>query len=47
MAPLDSKNQNIQEIALSNDKVEKFTINKQILKVIVVPNKLINIVVKD
>jgi len=47
MAPLDSNNQNIQEIALSNDKVEKFTINKQILKVIVVPNKLINIVVKD
>ena len=47
MAPLDSENQNIQEIALADEKIEKFTTNKQILKVIVVPNKLINIVVKD
>ena len=47
MAPLDSDNQTIQEIALADEKIEKFTTNKQILKVIVVPNKLINIVVKD
>ena len=47
MAPLDSNNQTIQEIALADEKIEKFTTNKQILKVIVVPNKLINIVVKD
>ena len=47
MAPLDSNNQAIQEIALCDEKIEKFTMNKQILKVIVVPNKLINIVVKD
>ena len=47
MAPLDSENQTIQEIALADEKIEKFTTNKQILKVIVVPNKLINIVVKD
>jgi len=46
-APLDSNNQTIQEIALADEKIEKFTTNKQILKVIVVPNKLINIVVKD
>ena len=47
IAPLDSNNQTIQEIALADEKIEKFTTNKQILKVIVVPNKLINIVVKD
>ena len=47
MAPLDSKNQVIEEIALCDEKIKKFTMNKQILKVIVVPNKLINIVVKD
>ena len=47
VAPLDSNNQVIQEIAMCDEKIEKFTMNKQILKVIVVPNKLINIVVKD
>jgi leucyl-tRNA synthetase len=47
IAPLDSDNQTIQETALTDEKIEKFTTNKQILKVIVVPNKLINIVVKD
>ena len=47
MAPLDSDNQAVQEIALSDEKIVKFTIDKQIIKVIVVPNKLINIVVKD
>ena len=47
MAPLDSSNQAVQEIALSDEKIVKFTMDKQIIKVIVVPNKLINIVVKD
>ena len=47
MAPLDSDNQAVQEIALSDEKIDKFTKGKQIIKVIVVPNKLINIVVKD
>jgi leucyl-tRNA synthetase len=47
MAPLDSDNKTIQEIALADEKIEKFTADKQILKAIVVPNKLINIVVKD
>ena len=47
MAPLDSDNQAVQEIALSDEKIVKFTMNKQVIKVIVVPNKLINIVVKD
>ena len=47
MAPLDSDNQAVQEIALSDEKIVKFTMDKQLIKVIVVPNKLINIVVKD
>ena len=47
MAPLDSDNQVVQEIALSDEKIVKFTMDKQIIKVIVVPNKLINIVIKD
>jgi len=47
MAPLDSNNETIQEIALSNEKIKRFTEKKEIIKVIVVPNKLINVVVKD
>jgi len=47
MAPLDSDNQAVQETALSDEKIVKFTMDKQIIKVIVVPNKLINIVIKD
>jgi len=47
MAPLDSNNETIQEIALSNEKIKGFTEKKEIIKVIVVPNKLINVVVKD
>ena len=47
MAPLNSDNEAVQDLALSDEKIEKFTKDKQIIKVIVVPNKLINIVVKD
>ena len=47
MAPLDSDNKAVQEIALSDEKIVKFTMDKQIIKVVVVPNKLINIVIKD
>ena len=47
MAPLNSDNEAVQNLALSDEKIEKFTKGKQIIKVIVVPNKLINIVVKD
>ena len=47
MVPLNSDNEAVQDLALSDEKIEKFTKDKQIIKVIVVPNKLINIVVKD
>jgi len=47
IVPLNSDNEAVQDLALSDEKIEKFTKDKQIIKVIVVPNKLINIVVKD
>jgi len=46
MAPLDAENQSIQEMALAEEKVAKFTEGKTILKFIIVPNKLVNVVVK-
>ena len=37
----------IQDIALSSEKVKKFIENNQVVKIIVVPDKLVNIVVKQ
>ena len=42
----DISKEAMQEIALANENVKKFTEGKEILKVIVVPRKLVNIVVK-
>ena len=36
----------LKELALANDKVQPFLAGKQIVKVIVVPDKLVNIVVR-
>ena len=46
MAPVDSENQTIQELVFADERVAKFTDGKTILKVVVVPNKLINVVIK-
>ena len=46
MAPVDSENQTIQELVFADERVSKFTNGKIILKVIVVPNKLVNVVIK-
>jgi len=46
MAPIDAESQSIQEMALAEEKVARFTGDKRIIKFIVVPNKLVNIVVK-
>ncbi|MCH2262935.1 MAG: leucine--tRNA ligase [Candidatus Thioglobus autotrophicus] len=46
MAPLDAESQSIQEMALAEEKVVRFTEGKTILKFIIVPNKLVNVVVK-
>ena len=47
VVPLDSENKFVEEIAFSDARVLKFTEGKAIIKVIVVPNRLVNIVVKD
>ncbi|QWB99603.1 leucine--tRNA ligase [Mycoplasmatota bacterium] len=36
----------LEKIALNSEKIQKYTDGKQIVKIIVVPNKLVNIVVK-
>ncbi|WP_066503358.1 leucine--tRNA ligase [Abyssisolibacter fermentans] len=36
----------LEKIALENDKIQKFIQGKQIVKVIAIPNKLVNIVIK-
>jgi len=41
---LDKKT--LEKIALDSEKIQKYTEGKQIIKIIVVPNKLVNIVVK-
>ena len=45
MIPLNSDNQEVQELALADEGVSKHIEGKEIIKVIVVPNKLINVVV--
>lgn len=42
----DATNDELQEMALADDKVREFTDGKEIAKVIVVPKRLVNIVVK-
>ena len=42
----DSPKEVLEEIALNSEKIKELTEGKQIVKVIVVPNKLVNIVVK-
>lgn len=42
----DSSKDEMEEIALKNENAKKFTSDKEIVKVITVPNKLVNIVVK-
>lgn len=44
--PVNSSNEKIEKEVMANSKVQTFLANKQIVKVIVVPNRLINIVVK-
>lgn len=45
-APKDTNKDKLQELALANEHVEKFLKGKEIKKVIVIPNKIVNIVAK-
>lgn len=46
IATVDASKDDLQNTALNIDNVKKYTANKNIVKIIVVPNKIVNIVVK-
>lgn len=43
-APVDSEKDTLQDMALDQENVQKYTDGKEIIKTIVIPNKLVNIV---
>ena len=43
----NTKEESIKELAINNEETKKFLVNKTIVKIIIVPNRIINIVVKD
>ena len=43
---IDSSKEELEKLALADEKIKKYIENKEITKVIVVPNKIVNIVVK-
>ena len=45
-APFGAPQDEIKQLALDNDKVQPFLEGKQVVKTIVVPDKLVNIVVR-
>ena len=42
----DSSREELEKLALTNEKIQSEIAEKQVVKLIVVPNKLVNIVVK-
>ena len=46
MAPASLDSQGLQQLAMESDKIKALTEGKAIVKVIAVPGKLVNIVVK-
>jgi leucyl-tRNA synthetase len=46
MVPSDISNEELEKIALANERVQEFSQGKQVVKLIVVPGKLVNVVVK-
>lgn len=46
-APAGSANEELERLAKSDEKIVEYTVGKTIVKVIVVPGRLVNIVVKD
>ena len=45
-APMNAPQAELEKLALADDNVQRFIAGKEVVKVIVVPNKLVNIVVK-
>jgi leucyl-tRNA synthetase len=46
MATPETSKEDLETMALANEKVKEYTDGKQIVKIVVVPNRLVNIVVK-
>ena len=46
MVPVGTAEEELKQIALQDDKIQPFIAGKQVVKIIVVPDKLVNIVVK-
>ena len=44
--PLDTSKAELEKIALADTKLQKFINDKKVVKVIAIPNKIVNIVVK-
>jgi leucyl-tRNA synthetase len=44
--PVDSSDEEVERIALSDEKTQGWIAGKEIKKVVVVPKKLVNVVVK-
>jgi leucyl-tRNA synthetase len=46
VVPVDTPKEKLEQLALADSKTQSFTAGKQIVKIIVVPSKLVNIVVR-
>ena len=46
LASPDASNEDLEKLALSDSKVAEYTNGKQVVKIIVVPKRLVNVVVK-
>jgi leucyl-tRNA synthetase len=46
VAPPETPNENLERLAFADPKVREFTDGKEIVKVIIVPKRLVNIVVR-
>ena len=44
--PVDTPREVLEKLALANDKIQPFLTGKQVVKIVVVPGRLVNIVVK-
>ena len=44
--PFGADNGLVEQRALADDKIQQFTQGKQVVKIIVIPDKLVNVVVK-
>ena len=46
MSPLNSSQEHVEGLIFSNESITRFTNGKEIVRVIMVPNKLVNVVIK-